>query len=307
MKVGISTSSFGKADPAPVHRLRDAGIEVVPNPFGRRLTRDEASAFVQDLDGLIAGLEPLDRDVLSHASSLRALARVGIGMDNVDQVAARDLGISVSNTPDPPTAAVAELTLTAMLALVRGFVPFQASLRAGDWVKEIRGSLSGATVGVVGLGRIGRRVVELIQPFGARVIGIDPFIPEDVEVPGVSERRTLEDALPDAEVLTLHASGSDVLIGAGEIDSLPAGSIILNAARGTLVDEAALGEALKSGQISAAWFDAFWEEPYEGDLRSLDNFYGTPHVGTYTARCRREMEMEAVKNILKDLGITQFA
>lgn len=301
IRVGISTSSFGASDTTPLESLEAAGVDVVPNPYGRRLSREEAIAFVSDLDGLIAGLEPLDRGVLESTGRLKAIARVGIGMDNVDQDAARELGIAVSNTPEPPTIAVAELTLTAMLCLLRDFQGSSASLRAGEWRKEIQGSLDGANVHIVGFGRIGRRVAMLAQAFGAKVLATDPFLSSDQTggVPLVGLREGLE----VADVVSVHAAGADTLIGAPELALMKPSAVLLNAARGSLVDEVALEDALSSGRLAAAWFDAFWEEPYAGNLLRQRRFFGTPHVATYTGRCRLTMESRAVGNLLRDLGV----
>jgi D-3-phosphoglycerate dehydrogenase / 2-oxoglutarate reductase len=302
MKIGISTSSFGAADEAPIEFLRGRDVLVVPNPYGRRLTRDEAIEFIADLDGLIAGLEPLDRGVLESASRLRAIARVGIGMDNVDQEGAAELGIAVSNTPEPPTDAVAEMTVTAALALVRGFNRRTAEMREARWEKEVTGSLSGAVVQIIGFGRIGRRVAQLLTPFGVRLLATDPLLPQGEEVDGATAVG-LEEGLASADIVSLHAAGDQVIIGASELAAMKEGAILLNSARGGLVDQEALGGALDRGAIQAAWFDAFWEEPYSGPLLERDGFYGTPHVGTYTIPCRRGMEMEAAKNIARDLGL----
>lgn len=306
MKIGVSTSSFSSSNPAPLERLRAAGVEYVPNPFGRRLTKPEAMEFVAPLDGLVAGLEPLDRDVLSGGSHLRAVARVGIGISNVDLDAARDLGIRVSNTPAPPTDAVAELTMTAMLALIREFPQATQALRVGEWRKQVTGSLSGATVTIIGLGRIGRRVAELAGVFGARVLGVDPFLRAEAVPDGVT-LVDLETGLAEGHVVSVHASGVDPILGSTELGRMQSGSILLNPSRGELVDESALGRALDEGRLAGAWFDAFWEEPYTGPLAGHDRFWGTPHVGTYTAPCRLDMEMEAVENVLRDLGVTEDA
>lgn len=302
MRIGVTTSTFAEVDPGPLELLQSRGLEVILNPYGRRLTKSEAARFIRDLDGLIAGLEPLDRDVLQEATSLKALARVGIGTDNIDFDAAEDLRISVSSTPEPPAAAVAEMTLTAMLSLVRNFCHLSAAFRAGEWRKSIGGSLNGATVLVIGLGRIGRRVASLVDAFGANVLGTDPLIKTE-EAPPRVRLVPLYEGLSVADIVSLHASGSEVILSSDELAKVKPGAILLNSARGDLVEETALGEALVSGRIRAAWFDSFWREPYAGNLRELPGFYGTPHVATYTASCRSAMEMQAVRNLLQDLGI----
>lgn len=301
LRIAIGPSSFAEADPSPLLALKDAGVEVIPNPFGRRLTEDETITQLADADGLIAGLEPLTKRVLYSAPRLRALARVGIGMDNVDHAAAAARGITVSNTPDEPARAVAELTITALLALLRSLVPSDAALRAKGWQKIIGRGLSDEVVLIVGFGRIGRRFSELLQPFGCRILTSDPAISPDSLPTGV-ELVTLDEGLRRASVVSLHAGGRSQLLGEAEFRVMPRGAVLLNCARGELVDELALIAALRSGQLGGAWFDVFWTEPYAGPLVDAPNVILTPHVGTYTKSCRLGMEMSAVRNLLRDLS-----
>ena len=282
--------------------LEAAGVEVVPNPFGRRLSEEEIVAHLEGVDGLIAGLEPLNRRVLSSAPKLKAIARVGIGMTNVDVEAARERGIKVSNTPDGPVQAVAEMTLAAMLALCRKLAPTNAALHRGEWQKAIGMGLPGTKVLLVGYGRIGKRVGQLLGAFGAELLVADPFIDPSWLKNG--ERAvTLDEGLAEADIISLHASGTDVLLGAPEFEKMRDGVLLLNSARGELVNEDALIAALDSGKVAGAWFDAFWEEPYKGLLTGYEQVLLTPHVGTYTRQCRLAMETEAVKNLLRDLEI----
>lgn len=301
MRIAIGPSSFAEADTAPLAALHDAGVEVVPNPFGRRLTEEETIAHLEGIDGLIAGLEPLTKRVFESAPRLRALARVGIGMDNVDHAAAAARGIAVSNTPDEPARAVAELTLTALLALLRVLIPADATLRAKGWKKIIGRGVSDETILLVGFGRIGRRFAELLRPFGCTILVSDPASTVD-QLPTGTGLVTLEDGLRRASVVSLHAGGKKQILGASEFAAMPQGAILLNSARGELVDELALVEALRSGHLGGAWFDVFWQEPYTGALTDAPNVILTPHVGTYTKECRLGMEMTAVRNLLRDLG-----
>jgi D-3-phosphoglycerate dehydrogenase len=280
--------------------LADAGVEVVPNSHGRRLTEDEIIAHLDGVDGLIAGLEPLTERVLRSAPRLRVIARVGIGVDNVDLDAAASLGIAVSNTPEGPTDAVAELTVAAALAVTRSLVQANNALHEGQWEKSITDGVRGATALVVGYGRIGKRVTELLSALGARVQAADPMLPPG-EFEG-AERVVLEDGLANADIVTLHASGRECLLTGEQLATMKPGAVLLNGARAELVDEDALCTALDSGLLKAVWFDVYWEEPYRGRLTRYPQALLTPHVGTYTRTCRLNMEMTAVKNLLRDLG-----
>lgn len=298
----IGVSSFAETDDRPLSRLRSVGLEVTRNPFGRRLTGPEVSELMEsDVVGLIAGLEPLDRAVLA-GSHLRVVSRVGVGLTNVDLEAACELGIEVRCTPDAPTQAVAELTLGAALALLRGLMEMDRAMREGRWERHLGTQLGGKTVVIVGFGRVGRRVAELLRPFGARVLVVDPNL--DPSQTAGCPLLPLPEALPQADLLTLHASGEDRLLDTAEFAAMKDGVFVLNAARGGLIDEAALAAALDSGKVAGAWLDTFLEEPYAGPLRAYANVLLTPHAGSNTRECRARMEMEAVDNLLDALGKT---
>lgn len=301
--VGISPSSFADEDQTPLRLLEEAGVSIKMNPLKRRLTEDEILEFIKGLDGLLAGLEPLSARVLSSAvPRLRAIARVGAGLDNVDLEAARALGIKVSNTPDAPSDAVAEMTLAAMLCLIRGLVPADRALHARQWKKRIGRSLMGMTVLIIGYGRIGRRVGTLVKNFGADILVHDPAVSVDHLYAGETWV-SLEEGLIRADLITLHASGNECILDAAAFQKMRDGVYLLNGARGGLVDEQALIEALDSGKVAGAWFDTFVQEPYAGPLCDYDNVLLTPHVATYTRECRRAMETAAVRNLLRDLGV----
>jgi D-3-phosphoglycerate dehydrogenase len=299
-KIILGPSSFAETDRTPFLRLQEAGFEVIDNPYRRKLTKAELfELLTPDVVGIIAGLEPLDREVLSR-SKLKVISRVGSGMSNVDQEAARELGIAVRSTPNGPTEAVAELTLGALLSLLRMVPLMDRALHAGKWDKRIGAQLEGKTVAIVGYGRIGRRVVELLAPFHVRLLVVDPFL-EQSSVVSV-ELLDLHDALPLADIVTLHSSGEACLLGEREFGLLKNGAFLLNVARGGLVDEPALVAALDVGTVAGAWLDTFGTEPYCGPLCGRENVVLTPHVGSYTLECRQGMENEAVDNLLEALG-----
>ena len=302
IRIAISPSSFAEFDDKPVQVLKEFGVEVVENPYKRRLTEEEAIQHLRGMDGLIAGLEPLNQKVLSSTDCLKAIARVGIGIANIDLEYAKERGIKVSNTPDGPTAAVAEMTLAALLALCRNIIPYNTAVHQGVWKKQIGIGVEGLKVLLVGYGRIGSKVSDLLSKVGAEIFVCDPFI-ESSQLLYEEKLITKEDGLKLADVISLHASGQEEIIGENEFALMKKGVLILNSARGELVNEVNLIGALKSGKVGSAWFDVFWEEPYYGQLTKFDNVLLTPHIGTYTGQCRLSMEMAAVENILRDLGL----
>ena len=297
-RILIGPSSFGKPDAAPLALLVSNGLTVVPNPFGRKLTKAELLQLLPGITGLIAGLEVLDREVLAQ-SELKVISRCGTGMSNVDVEAAKQLGVRVYSTPSGPTRAVAELTIGCLLALLRQAPLMDRAMRDGRWDKRVGRQLHGMQVLIVGYGRIGRLVGELLRPFGVELMVHDPLYPGSGagRPPGLE----LAAALPQADVITLHANGEGCLLGPAEFGRMKDGVFLLNAARGGLIDEPALCQALDTGKVAGAWLDTFANEPYTGRLLAYEQVLLTPHVASYTEEGRRQMELEAVNNLLEGL------
>ena len=298
-KVLVGPSSFGKLDSAPLDALSEAGLEIVRNPHGRTMTKGETIGLLGGACGIVAGLEPLDDEVMTK-SDLKVISRCGSGMSNVDHEAAQRLGIEVYSTPDGPTEAVAELTLGALLGLLRHIPAMDRRLRGGEWGKRFGRQLQGKTVVIIGYGRIGRRVAELMAPFDVDILVVDPFLDNpDVGRPVMS----LEEALPRADIVSLHLSGDDEVLGEKEFALMKDGVYVLNGARGKLLDEDCLVKGLESGRVAGAWIDAFGVEPYGGPLTEFDQVVLTPHVGSYAAEGRKAMEMEAAMNLIEALRL----
>ncbi len=300
-RILIGPSSFAEIDKGPLKKLTGAGFQVIDNPYKRKLTREELKELLRDdVCGIVAGLEPLDRDVL-QGRKLKVISRVGSGLSNVDLDACRELGIKVCSTPNGPTEAVAELTMGSLLAMLRMIPQMSEALHGGRWEKRIGTQLQGKTVVIVGYGRIGRRVGELLRPFGVQLVVVDPKI--DASSLADEQLMTLQGALPIADIVTLHNSGEACLIGEEEISRMKTGVFLLNVARGGVISEAALADGIKKGSVAGAWLDTFAKEPYRGVLEGLPQVILTPHVGSYTTECRIGMENEAVSNLLSALNI----
>ena len=302
MKIAISTSAFASIDPAPMELLQSKGLEVTLNPYRRKLTEDEIIYHLQGVDGLLAGLESLNATVFKSSPNLKAIARVGIGMDNVDMNAARKAGIKVSNTPDGPTEAVAEMTVAAALTLARSILPANNALHRKRWSKTIGIGLKNTKVLIIGYGRIGRKVAELFGAFGSIIMVCDPIITDSDLKPG-EQLVELMDGLNSADMITLHVGGNDPILTPSEFQSMKKGVMILNSARGNLIEEVALIKALDSGKVASVWLDVFPEEPYSGKLTGYDQVLLTPHMSTYSVQCRKDMELAAVHNLFHDLSV----
>ena len=301
-KLVISTSSFDVEGNSSLNHLVNSGMHIVRNSYKRKLTEDEAIELLgEDTIGMIAGIEPLTERVFSSAKNLKVVSRCGAGLDSVELAAAKLHGISVFNTPEAPAQAVAELTMGLMLAALRRICQTDRLLRANEWPR-MQGQLFAAqTVGIIGLGHIGKRVARLSQAFDARVIAHDPHI--DPTSHGV-ESVSLEELFAEANVISLHVpytTDTHHLLDAKSFARMKPGSIIINAARGGLIDEAALDEALISGHLGMAALDVFEQEPYHGPLTKNDRMILTPHIGSLAKESRKCMELEAAENLLKGL------
>ena len=310
-KLLITTSSFGAKDDGALNAIRAAGYQAVPNPFGRTLTEAEIGALLAEHRplGLIAGLEPLTAKVMEGAvAHLKVISRCGTGLDNVDLAAAKKLGIAVLNTPAAPAEAVAELSLGLILALIRNVVSHDHTVRSGAWKKRMGFLLSEITVGIVGLGRVGKRVAAMLRPLGTRVVATDVLPDYDwIAAHGVS-LTTLPQLLATSDVVSLHlpyASGDLYrLMNAERIAAMPPGSFLINTSRGALIDEQAVSDALTSGHLAGAAIDTFEQEPYTGLLLQAPNMILSPHAGSYARATRNRMELEAAQNLLAGLAKT---
>jgi len=296
----ISTSQFDPHHFAIANSVTGGLLSPTYNTLGRRLTEEEISEQLSSgYVGLIAGLEPLTANVLIKAKGLRVIARVGTGLDSVDLTVAKRLGISVLNTPDATTDAVAELTIGHMLSSLRGITMTDRRIRSGEWSPYMGNLLKGKTVGIVGFGRIGHRVGQLVEAFGAAILIHD----SRESLVSDPRWRDLESLCAGSDIVSLHTplvEATQHLIGAKELSAMRCGAIILNVARGGLIDEHALAAALREGRIRAA-LDCFTNEPYQGELRTLDNVTMTAHMGSYASETRAVMEVEAASNLVAEL------
>lgn len=305
-RILITTTSFAKDDVSPLNLLQKAGYETIINPYKRKLTEDEVLDLLLEVKpvGMIAGVEPITARVLQPAKGLKVISRCGIGLENVDLNAAGSLGITVTNTPDAPTQGVAELTIGLIFNLLRRISFLDKELRKGNWIKETGSLVRGKKVGIIGLGRIGKRVAEMLLALGAKVAGTDIQPDYDwlqkTQVPLLD----LEELLKQSEILCLHVSytvSNEHLIGRKEVETMPKGAYLINTSRGEVIDHDALYSMLANGHLSGAALDVFDHEPYNGPLTKLDNVILTPHIGSYAREARVEMEIQAAENLIEGL------
>lgn len=299
----VTTVPFGNPDRTPLDLLQAAGVELVTNPIERRLKATEVAGVIAGFPVVIAGTETINAEAMAASPGLKAICRVGIGLDSVDLLAARKLGIAVSYTPDGPSPAVAELTVGLIVDLLRGVTRVDHQFRQGGWNRYSGARIAKSTIGVVGAGRIGGRVIRHLQGGfpGVRILANDPV--RDPSLKGV-EWTDKEAIYRTADVVTLHVPlGAETtdLVSARELSMMKKSAVLVNTARGGIVNESDLAKALANGTIRAAALDVFAEEPYEGDLGKLPNIVLTCHMGSMTDDCRAAMEIEATREAIRFL------
>ncbi len=302
-KVLITTSSFAAEWPEIMEPLFVRDLDVIRNPYGRKLSGGELSGLLSEYEpvALLAGTEPITRKVLQDSRRyLRVISRVGVGLDNVDTAAADELGIRVYCTKGVLAQSVAELTIGLILGALRHLQFHDRKLRGGKWDKRMGGLLGGKVLGIVGFGEIGQRVGSIARAFGADISYFD--VKGDLQVPW-AVFRPMNELLRHADIVSLHANGRELILGAEELKPLcNRGVIIVNTARGDLIDEKVLYHLLRDGCISCACLDVFREEPYQGELCTLDNVLLTPHIGSYAREARIAMEKSSIQNLIEGLN-----
>lgn len=305
-KILITTVPFADKDDTPVRQLREAGIDFVINPLGRKLREEELADLVGDYDVLIAGTEPITERVMACASRLKLIARVGIGLDSVDLQAARRRGIRVAYTPDAPAKAVADLTIGLMISLLRQTHVSNAQLHAGRWQRFFGRRMGEVTIGLIGMGRIGTGVLGRMQGFGCpRVLVNDIHPSRNLETAFRFTWADKEDIYREADIVSLHVpltGQTHNMIGRTQLEMMKADALLINTARGGIVNEADLYSVMQAGHLGGAAIDVFENEPYDGPLREIERCLLTAHMGSMSIDCRTRMEIEATAEAVRFLS-----
>lgn len=282
-----------------------------------RPSKEQLLANLPDFDAVITrSSATLDAECLAVARRLKVAGRAGVGLDNIDVTAATQHGVLVMNTPDGNTVSAAEQTLALMLAACRHLSNAQAHLKAGGWERKrfLGRQLFQKTLGVIGLGRIGSRVAVCAQGFGMHVVGYDPYIGEEAaERIQVELLADLGELLARSDVITVHTpltADARGMLGAAEIQAMKRGVILVNCARGGIIDEVALLEGLRSGQVGAAALDVYTEEPPRSphllELLAHENVVATPHLGANTLEAQTDVAVQIVQQVLDALRGTNY-
>jgi phosphoglycerate dehydrogenase-like enzyme len=296
--VAVTPRSFRHTPGPHLARLRESGLDVRFPTLDRPLDETEMVQLVRGCEGLIVGVDPVSAAVLD-AGPLRVVVKYGSGLDNVDLDAAAAREVTVTATASANARSVAELTIALLLALARHVVIHDRAVRAGSWSRHLGIELMGKQLGLVGYGAIGRTVGDLARGLGMTVVAHDPVVADaDVEL------LPFDELLGSSHAVSLHLPLEERtrwLIGPRELALMRPGALLVNTARGGLVDEDALADALRSGRLGGAAFDVFAAEPLPPDspLLGLEAFVASPHAGAATNEAARRTSLQAVDLLLE--------
>lgn len=299
----VTPTSFGKSDPRLKAELERQVGEVIYNTTGKPLAADELLRLLPGVDGYIAGLESITRAALASADRLKVIARYGVGVDAVDLAAAEERKIIVTNTPGANSVSVAELALGLMLSLIRQIPEGAAAVRKGHFPRLNGISLEGKTIGIVGLGAIGKQLARRLAGFDACLLAYDPYPDLDFAEKHAVQLAAMEDLLARADIVSLHLPlmpATHGLVDQAFLARMKKGAYLVNTSRGELVDEAALLEALQSGHLRGAGMDAFAQEPVDphNPLLAMPQVIPSPHLGAQTDGATNSMGWMALNDCL---------
>jgi D-3-phosphoglycerate dehydrogenase len=302
MKIFVSTHPFSSTSDIPMSLIEENNIELSVNEHGRKITTSELAQDIKDADILIAGTEKITEEVFKNASNLKLISRVGIGLDGIDFELCKKYNVKVAYTPDAPTMAVAELCVSMILDLARKVTQTNNNIKKGVWHRYMGTLLYGKTVGIFGMGRIGKSLVHLLSTFNVK------FLVHDIK-PDLAFGRlynvkfvSKEEVLQKSDIVSINLplkEDTKNYIGLKELKLMKQEAFIINSARGGIINEDDLYSALKNMLISAAAVDVFEVEPYKGNLTELDNCLLTCHMGASTIDSRTDMEVQAIEEAIR--------
>lgn len=305
-QVVVTWPSFDVQGPTTGSRLTAAGCDIVLAPKTGARSPDELVAILGDAVGVIASTDPFDASVFARCPNLRVIARTGVGIDAIDLDAATEAGVIVATTPGANEEAVADHALAMILALLRRLNDNDAAMRNGRWDRAgalTPGDLYGATVGLLGCGAIGRAVIRRLLAFGSTVLVCDPYLRV---APDNTELVSIEELVTRADVITVHAPLTPEtrgIVGADQIARMKDSAIVVNVARGGIVDEGALFAALREGTLAGAALDTFAEEPPDvNTFADVPNLILSPHIGGFSHRSIEAMTSTATAAVLDVLA-----
>ena len=308
-KVLITPACFAKTDESPSVLLEKNGFELLLNHDDRQYTKNEMIEFARGVDGMILGTDPCDRDVIAAAPNLKVISRFGVGFDNVDVEYCKEKGVAFYRTLGVNADAVADSTVALILAVSKRIVPVDNALKAGEWFEPETFEINHKTLGLVGFGNVGAKVAKRAMGFDMKTIVYDPFRNEELaKSVNAIYVDTIEQVLMESDVVSLHLPLSTEtyhIISTEQIAMMKPKTILINTARGGIVDEAALADALEQSRILGAGLDVFENEPLEKGSRllKLSNVVLSPHGAADTVETLGKVSLAAAQNLLKGFGL----
>jgi D-3-phosphoglycerate dehydrogenase len=302
-RILVTPTSYGKHDARLKTELEALTGVVTYNPTGKPLASNAVADLLPGVDGYIAGLDVIDRSALAKADDLKVISRYGVGVDNVDLAAARQRGIVVTNTPGANSVSVAELAMGLLLALARQIPEADQAVRQGTWPRLNGISLEGKTIGILGLGTIGRELARRLAGFDCHILAYDPDPDETFAAANSVTLETLDDVIANSDFISLHVPllpETRGLVNREFLAKMKTGAMLVNTSRGEVVEEASLQHALESGHLAGAGLDAFAVEPPDATnpLLRLPQVIATPHLGAQTDGATSNMGWLAMRDCL---------
>jgi len=307
MKILVTPTSFvPNSDTSAMNRLRSFAGSLVFNPTGKPLGEDELIPLLKDCDGCIAGVDCFTARVMENAPRLKVISRYGTGVDRVDLAAARARNIVVCNTPGANSQAVADLTFGLLLSLARRIPVLDGQTRKGQWPRSNGIELHGKTLGILGLGAVGKAVARRAGGFSMRVIACDPLIDREyAEANGIAEVG-FDALIRESDFLSLHlplTTETKHILSAQAMRAMKKGALIVNTSRGGIIDEAAAFELLVEGHLGGLGLDVYeTEPPGESPFFGMENVVVTPHTAAHTAEAKQAMADMSVQNLIDVLS-----
>ncbi len=302
MKILITPRSFASFSDKPLKMLTERDYKIKRNNTGRPYKKEEMLKLIKDVDGIIIGIDELSAEIIEEANALKVISKYGIGLDNIDINMATNKKIIVTNTPTANIDAVADLAFGLILSLARRIPEADRKTKSGKWEKIIGKSVWKKTIGIIGLGKIGRQVVKRAQGFEMNILVFDIVEDKKFAQKYCIKYINLEKLLQKSDYITIHIPLNDTtrnMISYEELGKIKKEAFLINTSRGGIVDEEALCDVLRNKQLRGAALDAYENEPpQETFFKELDNVIMTSHIGAYTEEAIDNMGIQAAQNLI---------
>jgi len=299
MNILITVYPFGRCGDKPIKLLEGKGWNLTFNPVQRRLQEDEVMEMLKGMDAVIAGTELYNRETIKYAKDLKVISRSGIGLDNIDYQACKENNILVANTPSAPSDAVADLTIAQIFNLLRNICISDQLIKKGMWKRFTGLSIKQIKIGILGVGKIGGRVINRLKPFDANILACDISPNKDIDGVTWVDKDTL---FRESDLISIHIPLSKRnyhFVGMNELSMMKKGSYLINTSRGSVLNEGDLESCLINHHMAGAALDVFEKEPYEGCMTGMDNVILTAHHASSDRLSKYLMELGAVENCIQ--------